>query len=138
MNGCNKATLELVRLWRYHLALAQGAASHRSIPSEEPAAQTPATNRLKQDKAAQALLGDAARLSIVAAADYDPAFYPGGHGPVWDLAEDRDPIRLIEAMHAAGRTVAAVCHGAAFRYTKARDGSPLVNGRSVTGFSNSD
>ena len=110
------------------------AATGRS-PSEEPAAQTPATNRLKQDKAAHALLADAARLSTVAA---DAVFYPGGHGPLWDLAEDRDSIRLIEAMHAAGRTVAAVCHGAAFRHTKARDGSPLVNGRSVTGFSNSE
>jgi putative intracellular protease/amidase len=107
--------------------------------SEEPAAQTPATERLKQDKAAQALLADTAKLSTVAAGDYDAVFYPGGHGPVWDLVDDRDSIGLIEAMLAAGRTVAAVCHGpAVFRHTKSRDGSPLVKGRSITGFANSE
>jgi putative intracellular protease/amidase len=94
--------------------------------SEEPAAQTPATNRLKHDKTAQALLVNTARLSTVAASDYDAVFYPGGHGPLWDLAEDRNSIALIEAMQAAGKIVAAVCHGpAAFRHTQAPDSSPL-------------
>ena len=107
--------------------------------SEEPAAQTPATDRLRQDKGTQALLAGTAKLSTIAAGDYDAVFYPGGHGPLWDLAEDRDSIRLIDAMYAAGKTIAAVCHGpAAFRHTKAPDGSPLVKGRSVTGFTNSE
>jgi putative intracellular protease/amidase len=70
---------------------------------------------------------------------YDGVFYPGGHGPLWDLSENRYSIALIEAMHATGKLIAAVCHGpAAFRHTLAADGSPLVQGRSVTGFSNSE
>ena len=66
-------------------------------------------------------------------------FYPGGHGPLWDLAEDRHSIALIETMYASGKVVGAVCHGpAAFRHTKAPDGTKLVKGKSVTGFSNSE
>jgi putative intracellular protease/amidase len=107
--------------------------------SEEPAAQTPATERLNQDDEAQALLTDTAKLSTLVADDYDAIFYPGGHGPLWDLAEDRDSIRLIDAMYASGKTVAAVCHGpAAFRHALAPGGSPLVEGKSVTGFANSE
>jgi putative intracellular protease/amidase len=107
--------------------------------SEQPEAQTPATTRFKQDKEAQAVLANTAKISSVSAGDYDAVFYPGGHGPLWDLAEDRNSINLIEVMYAAGKTVAAVCHGpAAFRHTKAPDGSHLVKGKSVTGFSNSE
>ena len=66
-------------------------------------------------------------------------FYPGGHGPLWDLAEDKDSIALIEALYAAGKPVAAVCHGpAAFRQAKGPDGAPLVRGKSVTGFANTE
>ena len=78
-------------------------------------------------------------MSSISADDYDAVFYPGGHGPLWDLAEDRHSIALIEAIHNAGKPVAAVCHGpGALHRVKASDGSPLVKGKSVTGFSNSE
>jgi len=107
--------------------------------SDEPDFQTEATRRFKTDSAAQSALARSVKLADVSADDYDAVFYPGGHGPLWDLAEDRNSIALIEAMAAAGKTVAAVCHApAVLRYTQAEDGSPLVEGRSVTGFSNSE
>lgn len=107
--------------------------------SDEPDFQTDATRRFKTDSDAQAALANTLKLSDVAADDYDAVFYPGGHGPLWDLAEDRNSIALIEAMHAAGKTVAAVCHApAVFRHAETAEGSPLVEGKSVTGFSNSE
>ena len=107
--------------------------------SEEPNAQTPATIRFKQDKKAVVALAQTIMISSVSADDYDAVFYPGGHGPLWDLAEDPNSINLIDAVYAAGKIVAAVCHGpAVFRHTKAPDGSPLVKGKSVTGFSNAE
>jgi putative intracellular protease/amidase len=75
----------------------------------------------------------------VSADDYDAVFYPGGHGPLWDLAEDRASIALIEKLFAAGKPVAAVCHGpAVLRHAKAPDGTPLVKGKAVTGFADSE
>jgi putative intracellular protease/amidase len=107
--------------------------------SEDPAAQTPAMQRFKTDSEAQDALAHTVKLSGVSSKDFDAVFYPGGHGPLWDLAEDRDSIALIEALFAAGRPVAAVCHGpAVLRHAKAPDGSPLVRGRAVTGFSNTE
>ncbi len=107
--------------------------------SDAADAQTDATRRFKSDDAAQAALAHTARLASVAGTDFDAVFYPGGHGPLWDLAEDADSIRLIESMAAAGKTVAAVCHApAVFRHTKAANGQPLVQGRRVTGFTNSE
>ena len=107
--------------------------------SDEPDFQTEATRRFKTDLEAQAALAGSLPLSNISPGDYDAVFYPGGHGPLWDLAEDRDSITLIEAMAAAGKTVAAVCHApAVFRHAEAADGSPLLEGRSVTGFSNSE
>ena len=107
--------------------------------SDEPDFQTAATKRFKDDAEAQAALSNSLKLSEVSADDFDAVFYPGGHGPLWDLAEDRTSISLIEVMHAAGKTVAAVCHApAVFRHAEAADGSPLVEGKSVTGFSNSE
>ncbi len=103
--------------------------------SEEPGAQTKATRRYQEDKEAQGQLANTVKLSSVSPHDYDAVFFPGGHGPLWDLAEDQDAIRLIEAMYAAGKPVAAVCHGpGVLRHPKAPDGSPLVQGKSVTGF----
>lgn len=107
--------------------------------SEEPDFQTPATERFRNDTEAQVALAHTLKLSDISPDDFDAVFYPGGHGPLWDLTEDRNSIALIETMYAAGKTVAAVCHApAVFRYTKAPDGSPLVEGKSVTGFSNSE
>jgi putative intracellular protease/amidase len=107
--------------------------------SDAPDAQTADTTRFKADPAAQAALASTLLLSAVRASDFDAVFYPGGHGPLWDLAEDRQSIALIEALMAAGKPVAAVCHApAVLRHAKAADGSPLVQGRAVTGFSNSE
>jgi putative cofactor-binding repeat protein len=107
--------------------------------SDEPGAQTPAMKRFRGDPEAQRALANTVKLSSVSADDYDAVFFPGGHGPLWDLAEDRDALALIERLHAAGRPVAAVCHGpAVLRHAKGADGAPLVKGKTVTGFSNTE
>ena len=107
--------------------------------SDEPAAQTDATRRFKQDSDAQHGLRTTVKLADVAASKFDAAFYPGGHGPLWDLAEDRYSTALIEAMHADLKPVALVCHApGALRRVKTHDGSPLVRGKHVTGFSNTE
>ncbi|MCS0587949.1 type 1 glutamine amidotransferase domain-containing protein [Massilia norwichensis] len=107
--------------------------------SDEPDAQTDATRRFKADAAAQAVLASTGKLSEVKAADFDAVFYPGGHGPLWDLAKDKDSIGLIEALVAADKPVALVCHApGVLRHVKAADGSPLVKGKKVTGFTNTE
>lgn len=107
--------------------------------SDRPDAQTEATRRFQADQAAQTALAKTIPLSSVVADAYDAVFYPGGHGPLWDLAEDADSIALIEAFYRAGKPVAAVCHApCVFRHAKAPDGSPLVRTKLVTGFSNSE
>jgi putative intracellular protease/amidase len=101
--------------------------------------QTPSTERFKTDSRAQHLLATSQILSSVSASHCDAVFYPGGHGPLWDLAEDRSSVALIEAMHAAKKPVAAVCHGpGVLRFAKSSDGTPLVRNKNVTGFSNSE
>ena len=101
--------------------------------------QTSATERFRADKEALAALAQTVKLSEISPADYDALFYPGGHGPLWDLAEDKNSIALIENMYAQGKPVSAVCHApGVFRHAKSPDGSPLVQGKSVTGFSNSE
>lgn len=107
--------------------------------SDDPDAQTDDTRRFRQDKGAQRQLAATLRLAQVQAADYDAVFYPGGHGPLWDLAEDPNSVSLIETMLAAGKPVAAVCHApGVLRHAKTADGKPLVQGRQVTGFSNAE
>ena len=107
--------------------------------SDEEDFQTGATRRFKADSDAQSVLANSLKLADISADDFDAVFYPGGHGPLWDLAEDRDSIELIEVMSSANKTIAAVCHApAVFRHTKGPDGSALVEGKSVTGFSNSE
>ena len=107
--------------------------------SDEPSMQTDATRRFKDDAAAQAVLANTQKLKDVSAANFDAVFYPGGHGPLWDLAEDATSIALIEAMLAAGKPVAAVCHApGVLRHVKSADGKPLVQGKSVTGFTNTE
>ncbi|SDI08041.1 type 1 glutamine amidotransferase domain-containing protein [Pseudomonas panipatensis] len=121
------------------LASPKGGQPPLDPKSDAPEAQTPATERFRQDPEAQAALANTRRLSEVREEDYDAIFYPGGHGPLWDLAEDRDSIALIEAFAAAGKPVSAVCHApGVLRHAKNGDGLPLVNGRHVTGFSNSE
>ena len=107
--------------------------------SDDPDAQTDDTRRFRQDADAQRQLAATLRLAQVQAADYDAVFYPGGHGPLWDLAEDSNSVALIETMLAAGKPVAAVCHApGVLRHAKTADGKPLVQGRQVTGFSNAE
>lgn len=107
--------------------------------SDEKDSQTAATERFRADKEAQEALAHTKILRDIFADDYDAVFYPGGHGPLWDLAEDRISITLIEAMYAQGKPVSAVCHApGVFRHAKSPDGSPLVQGKAVTGFSNSE
>jgi putative intracellular protease/amidase len=107
--------------------------------SADAAAQTDATRRFEADPEAMAMLANTHRLAEMGAADFDAVFYPGGHGPLWDLAEDRSSIALVETMIADGKPVAAVCHApGVFRHAKAPGGGSLVGGRAVTGFSNSE
>ncbi len=107
--------------------------------SDAPDAQTDDTRRFNTDIEAIAALASTQRLNSIDVTAFDAVFYPGGHGPLWDLAEDGDSIALIEAMIAAGKPVAAVCHApAVFRHTRAPDGKSLVDGKAVTGFSNSE
>ena len=107
--------------------------------SAEESYQTADTRRFVQDAAAQAQLAATQRLATVRPQDFDAVFYPGGHGPLWDLAEDRHSIQLIEDCLAAGTPVALVCHApGALRHVKQPDGSPLVRGRHITGFSNAE
>lgn len=121
------------------LASPQGGQPPLDPKSDEPDAQTEATNRFRQDQVAQTALANTVKLSSISAQLYDAVFYPGGHGPLWDLSEDSDSIALIEALYASGKPVAAVCHAPGiFRHTKAPDGSPLVQNKSVTGFANTE
>ena len=107
--------------------------------SDEPDAHTEATGRFKKDSAAQAALAHTGKLADVSGEKFDALFYPGGHGPLWDLAEDADSIKLIETMAAAGKPVSVVCHApAALRHVKGADGAPLVKGKKVTGFTNTE
>jgi len=121
------------------LASPKGGQPPLDPKSAEKDFQTPATERFNNDPTAQAALARTVPLKTVVASDYDAIFYPGGHGPLWDLAEDRDSIGLIEAMHRTGKPVAAVCHGpGVLRHARSADGTPLVQGKGVTGFTNSE
>ena len=107
--------------------------------SDDAASQTDATRRFKADGAAQSALGATVRLQALKATDFDAVFYPGGHGPLWDLAEDASSISLVDAMIAAGKPVAAVCHApGVLRRTRTPDGQSLVKGKNVTGFTNTE
>ena len=107
--------------------------------SDTPDSQTKDTQRFKADSATQSALAHTLKLSEVAAGDFDAVFYPGGHGPLWDLVEDKSSIDLIEFMLAAGKPVALVCHApGVLRHVKSLDGSPIVQGKAVTGFTNTE
>jgi putative intracellular protease/amidase len=107
--------------------------------SDKDDAQTDDTRRFKTDAEAQSQLASTLKLADVNADGFDAIFFPGGHGPLWDLAEDKDSKRLIEAFAAADLPVGAVCHApAVFKHTLAADGKPLVSGRRVTGFTNTE
>ncbi len=107
--------------------------------SDLPEFQTELTHRFKADPAAQEALAHTVLLSSVNPADFDTVFYPGGHGPMWDLAESADSIRLIQTFERAGKPIGFVCHApGALRHVKKANGEPLVKGRHVTGFTNGE
>ncbi|GEP12565.1 Protein/nucleic acid deglycase HchA [Methylobacterium gnaphalii] len=107
--------------------------------SSEPDAQTDLTRRFEADGEASAALSNTGRLNGVTHEGFDAVFYPGGHGPLWDLAEDPASIRLIETTLRAAKPVALVCHApGVLRHAKAPDGKPLVAGKAVTGFTNTE
>ncbi|KMQ83163.1 hypothetical protein RF55_20754 [Lasius niger] len=121
------------------LASPKGGQPPLDRKSSQAEAQTAATRRFEADSFALQALATTRRLAEVSIAAFDAVFYPGGHGPLWDLAEDPHSIALIESAIRAGKMVGAVCHApGVLRHVKGADGQPLVAGRAVTGFSNSE
>ena len=107
--------------------------------SAEPDSQTEATRRFDKDQDLQQLLATTKKLSDVKAEDFDAVFYPGGHGPMWDLTNDEDSLRLIQNFWSAKKPVVAVCHApAVLLNAKDENGEPLVKGKNVTGFTNTE
>jgi putative intracellular protease/amidase len=121
------------------LASPKGGQPPLDPKSDEPGAQTEATERFKKDPTAQQALAHTVTLDTIKATDFDAIFYPGGHGPLWDLAENQQSIALIETAYAAGKPVAVVCHApGVLRHVKAPNGHSLVKGKPVTGFTNTE
>ena len=121
------------------LASVKGGQPPLDPKSDDEASQTEATRRFKADPSTQALLASTFKLSDLPTTVYDAVFYPGGHGPLWDLAEDATSIALIETTLAAGKPVAAVCHApAVLRHPKSPNGQSVVQGKNVTGFTNTE
>jgi putative intracellular protease/amidase len=124
-----------------HITLAspKGGRPPLDPKSNEPNFQTDITRRFEKDVNAENQLSNTVRLDGVRQGDYDTAFYPGGHGPMWDLAEDKNSIKLIESFLAAGKYIALVCHApGVLRHAKTPQGKPLVEGKNVTGFTNGE
>lgn len=121
------------------LASPKGGMPPLDPKSDDPSAQTTATERFKADQEAQKILAETHPLSEINPAEYDAVFYPGGHGPLWDLANDKTSVELIRSTLAANRPVAAVCHApGVLKNVTDENGEPLVKGKKVTGFSNSE
>jgi putative intracellular protease/amidase len=121
------------------LASPKGGRPPLDPKSNEPESQTDITRRFEKDAAAEAQLGKTVRLDSVKQEDFDTVFYPGGHGPMWDLPENKNSIKLIESFLAAGKPVALVCHASgALRHVETSGGKPLVEGKSVTGFTDGE
>ena len=125
--------------WDVSLASPKGGRPPLDPKSNEPDFQTDQTRRFEADAEAEAQLAQTLRLDSVVVDDYDTVFYPGGHGPMWDLAEDKNSITLIERMTEVGKPIALVCHApGALRHAKTQVGRPLVAGRRVTGFTDGE
>ena len=121
------------------LASPKGGQPPLDPKSNDTAFQTDETKRFEADAEAKAALANTVPLNSVSYEQYDAVFYPGGHGPLWDLAEDQHSIALIENTLNAGKPVALVCHApGVLRHAKKPDGSPLVAGKKVTGFTNTE
>ena len=106
--------------------------------SDDPDNQTDTMERFKKDAATQKVLANSVRLADIKADDYDTIFYAGGHGPMWDLTNDKKSISLIEDFYNAGKPVAAVCHGPCVLLKATYEGQPLVKGKRVTSFTNDE
>jgi putative intracellular protease/amidase len=107
--------------------------------SDNPENQTPATTHFKADKDLQQQLANSKKLSTISAKDFDGVFYPGGHGPLWDLTNDADSIKLIEDFLSSKKPVAAVCHApAVLLNVMTEEGTPLLEGKKITGFTNTE
>lgn len=121
------------------LASPKGGQPPLDPKSDEPDAQTEATRRFRSDTQAQAALANTLPLAEIDPHDFDAVFYPGGHGPLWDLAEDKHSRTLLETFYAANKPIAAVCHApGVLKHVKAPDGQPVVKAKQVTGFSNTE
>jgi len=121
------------------LASPKGGRPPLDPKSNEPNFRTDLTVRFEKDVDAEAQLDKTVRLDSVKQESFDTVFYPGGHGPMWDLAEDKNSIKLIESFLAAGKPIAIVCHSTgALRHVQTPDGKPLVQGKEVTGFTNGE
>jgi putative intracellular protease/amidase len=121
------------------LASPKGGRPPLDPKSQDPRFQTDITRRFEKDAAAEAQLDKTLRLDSVRQENYDTVFYPGGHGPMWDLAEDKNSIKLIESFLAAGKPVALVCHApGALRHVTTPKGKPLVENKNVTGFTDGE
>jgi putative intracellular protease/amidase len=121
------------------IASPQGGQPPIDPKSAEPENQTAATKRFDADEDLQKVLANTKKLSDVSEADFDAVFYPGGHGPMWDLTNDAASISLIQDFWKTGKPVAAVCHApAALLNVKDENGDPLVKGKKVTGFTNEE
>jgi putative intracellular protease/amidase len=121
------------------LASPKGGQPPLDPKSNEPNFRTELTRRFEADSAANEQLASTLRLDSVKQRDYDTVFYPGGHGPMWDLAEDKHSVALLESFLAAGKTFAVVCHSTgALRHVKTPDGKVFVEGKTVTGFTNGE
>jgi putative intracellular protease/amidase len=121
------------------LASPKGGRPPLDPKSNEPKSQTDLTRRFEKDAAVEAQLDKTVRLDSVRQEDFDTVFYPGGHGPMWDLAEDKHSIELIESFLAAGKPIGIVCHSTgALHRVKTPDGKFLVEGKEVTGFTDGE
>ena len=121
------------------LASPKGGRPPLDPKSNEPEFRTDLTRRFEEDAAAEAQLDKTVRLESVRQEDFDTVFYPGGHGPMWDLAEDKHSIKLIESFIAAGKPIGIVCHSTgALRHVRTPEGTLLVQGKEVTGFTNGE
>jgi putative intracellular protease/amidase len=121
------------------LASVKGGQPPLDPKSNEPSFQTDLTRRFEKDAEATKTLANTFKLSAMSIDDFDAVFYPGGHGPMWDLAEDKDSAALLERANATGKPITAVCHApGVFKNVKGQDGKPFVAGKSVTGFANSE
>ena len=125
--------------WEITLASPKGGQPPLDPKSNEPDFQTEMTRRFESDAEENKALANTVKLADVSSDDFDTVFYPGGHGPMWDLAESKDSAGLLESFIAASKPIALVCHApAALRHVKTPDGRLLIEGKKVAGFTNSE